>query len=84
MKAPSEESQAPATPEKPEWATKLERHLSKAAQLAVESGVTPEAFTAAAWQCYLHASPEFAAQLEQAQFMAGLEQLRSVGRLAKA
>jgi hypothetical protein len=84
MKAPSESPEVYAVPERPEWAAKLERHLAQAAQIAVEYGVTPDGFAAAAWQSYLKASPEFAAQLEQAQFMAGLEQLRNSGRLAKA
>jgi hypothetical protein len=84
MKAPSKSSEVPATPEKPEWAAKLGRHLAQAARLAAEYGVTPDGFAAAAWQAFLHASPEFAAQLEQAQFTAGLEKLRESGRLAKA
>lgn len=84
MKPPGEYSEVPAAPERPEWAAKLDRHLAHAARLAAEYGVTPDAFAAAAWQAYLHASPAFAAQLEQAQFVAGLEQLRQAGRLAKA
>jgi hypothetical protein len=84
MKSLTENPQSRATESKPEWASNIERHLAQAAKLAAEHGVTPEAFIAAAWQSYLRASPAYAEQLEQTQFLAGLEQLRSAGRLAKA
>ncbi|HEX7597444.1 MAG TPA: hypothetical protein VF518_04465 [Polyangia bacterium] len=77
-------------PEKPEapdrfhWSSKLDRHLAQAAKLASQNGVPAEAFAAAAWHAYLHASPDFAHHIEQLQFMAALEELRSNGRLAKA
>jgi len=69
---------------KPQWATRLDRHLAQAAKLAADYGVPPEVFAAAAWHAYLHASPAFAQQLEQLRFMANLEDLRGSGRLAKA
>ncbi len=58
--------------------------LAKAAEMAAQSGLPPEAFTAAAWQAFLAASPEFAEHLAERQFEAALEELRSSGRLAKA
>jgi hypothetical protein len=58
--------------------------LTKAAEMAVQAGLQPEAFTAAAWQAYMGASPELAERLAERQFEAALEQLRSSGRMAKA
>jgi hypothetical protein len=63
---------------------KLFRLLIQAAELAAKMGVPPEAFTNAAFQAYLRASPDFAERLAEMQFDAMLEQLRSSGRLAKA
>jgi hypothetical protein len=65
-------------------ASRLDRHLARAAKLASEYGVPPDAFAAAAWHAYLHASPALAEHIEQLQFMAGIEELRNAGRLAKA
>ena len=65
-------------------ASRLDRHLAQAAKLASEYGVSPDAFAAAAWHAYLHASPALAEHIEQLQFMAGIEELRNAGRLAKA
>ncbi len=67
-----------------ELAGKLDRHLAQAAKLASEYGVPPDAFAAAAWHAYLHASPALAEHIERLQFMAGIEELRNTGRLAKA
>lgn len=58
--------------------------LTEAAEIAAKSGLAPDAFTAAAWQSYLTASPELAEQLAERQFEAALEELRSNGRMAKA
>jgi hypothetical protein len=69
---------------KPQWASRLDRHLAQAAKLAAEHGVPPDVFTAAGWHAYLHASPAFAQQIEQLQLMANVEELRNSGRLAKA
>ncbi len=65
-------------------ASRLDRHLAQAAKLASEYGVSPDAFAAAAWHAYLHASPALAEHIEQLQFMASIEELRTAGRLAKA
>ena len=65
-------------------ASRLDRHLAQAAKLASEYGVPPDAFAAAAWHAYLHASPALAEHIERMQFMAGIEELRNTGRLAKA
>jgi hypothetical protein len=65
-------------------ANRLDEHLTQAAKLASEYGVPPDAFAAAAWHAYLHASPALAEHIEQLQFMAGIEELRNAGRLAKA
>ena len=65
-------------------ASRLDRHLAQAAKLASEYGVSPDAFAAAAWHAYLHASPALAEHIERLQFMASIEELRTAGRLAKA
>ena len=65
-------------------ASRLDRHLAQAAILASEYGVSPDAFAAAAWHAYLHASPALAEHIERLQFMASIEELRTSGRLAKA
>jgi hypothetical protein len=65
-------------------ASRLDRHLSLAAKLASENGVSPDVFAAAAWHAYLHASPALAEHIERLQFMASIEELRTTGRLAKA
>jgi hypothetical protein len=65
-------------------ASKLDRHLAQAAKLASEYGVPPDAFAAAAWHAYLRASPALAEHIERLQFMAGIDELRNTGRLAKA
>jgi predicted HD phosphohydrolase len=65
-------------------ATSLDEHLAQAAKLASDYGVPPDAFAAAAWHAYLHASPALAEHIEKLQFMAGIEELRNSGRLAKA
>ena len=70
--------------DKLQLASRLDRHLAQAAKLASAYGVPPDAFAAAAWHAYLHASPAFAEQIERLQFMASIEELRSTGRLAKA
>ncbi|MGA7742982.1 MAG: hypothetical protein ABSF35_24340 [Polyangia bacterium] len=67
-----------------ELANRLERHLAQAAKLASEYGVAPDAFAAAAWHAYLHASPALAEHIERLQFRAAIEELRNTGRLAKA
>lgn len=71
-------------PDKIQLASRLDRHLAQAAKLASEYGVPPDAFAAAAWHAYLHASPALAEHIERLQFMAGIEELRNTGRLAKA
>jgi hypothetical protein len=58
--------------------------LAKAAEIAAKAGLAPDAFTAAAWQSYLTASPELAERLAEKQFEAALEELRNSGRMAKA
>jgi hypothetical protein len=70
--------------DKIQLASRLDRHLAQAAKLASEYGVPPDAFAAAAWHAYLHASPALAEHIERLQFMAGIEELRNTGRLAKA
>ena len=60
------------------------RLLTKAAELAAQAGLPPDAFAAAAWQAFLRAAPAVAEQMAEAQFSAALEELRSSGRLAKA
>lgn len=77
-----------ATKREPEsklqWVSRLDRHLARAAKLASEYGIPPDAFATAAWNAYLHESPGLAEHLEQMKFLANLEQLRQLGRLAKA
>jgi hypothetical protein len=63
---------------------KVSRLLAQAAQAAVAAGVPPEAFTNAAWQAYLRASPGLVERLAEMQLDAMLEEMRSAGRLAKA
>jgi len=65
-------------------ASRLDRILRRLAKLASEYGVSPDAFAAAAWHAYLHASPALAEHIERLQFMASIEELRTAGRLAKA
>jgi hypothetical protein len=73
-----------AAANKIQLASRLDRHLAQAAKLASEFGVSPDAFAAAAWHAYLHASPALAEHIERLQFMASIEELRGTGRLAKA
>lgn len=70
--------------DKLQWVSRIDRHLAKAAKLASEFGVPPDAFATAAWNAYLHQSPALAEHIEQMRFLAGLEELRNHGRLAKA
>ena len=72
------------TEHKLQWVSRLDRHLAKAAKLASEYGVPPDAFATAAWNAYLQQSPALAEHLEQMKFLANLEELRHQGRLAKA
>jgi hypothetical protein len=58
--------------------------LTQAAEIAAKVGLPPEAFTAAAWQAFLGASPGLAEHLAEMRFDAALEELRKTGRLAKA
>jgi hypothetical protein len=67
-----------------QWVSRLDRHLAKAAKLASDYGIPPDAFATAAWNAYLQQSPALAEHLEQMKFMANLEELRHQGRLAKA
>jgi len=67
-----------------EGAEAMWKLLAKAAEIAAKSGLAPDAFTAAAWQSYLSASPALAEQLAERQFEAALEELRNSGRMAKA
>jgi hypothetical protein len=80
IEKPSEQEGA----DRAQLASRLDEHLTEAAKLASEYGVPPDAFAAAAWHAYLHASPALAERIEQLQFMAGIEELRNAGRLAKA
>jgi hypothetical protein len=73
-----------AAAERIELANRLDEHLAQAAKLASEYGVPPDAFAAAAWHAYLHASPALAEHIERLQFMASIEDLRNTGRLAQA
>jgi hypothetical protein len=70
--------------ERIELANRLDEHLAEAAKLASEYGVPPDAFAAAAWHAYLHASPALAEHIERLQFAAGIEELRKTGRLGSA
>ncbi len=63
---------------------KMHRLLAQAAQLAAGAGLPPDAFASLAWQAYLRVFPGLAEQLADARMDAGLEELRSSGRLAKA
>jgi hypothetical protein len=83
-KAAEKTADRPAEKETARNQAKLFRLLTQAAELAAKMGVPPEAFTNAAFQAYLQASPDFAERLAEMQFDAMLEQLRSSGRLAKA
>lgn len=67
-----------------QWVSRLDRHLAQAAKLASEYGVPPDAFATAAWNAYLHESPALAEHIEKMKFLAGVEELRNQGRLAKA
>jgi hypothetical protein len=58
--------------------------LAKAAELASEAGFPPDAFTAAAWQSYVMASPGLSQHIAEAQFMAALDEWRRSGRIASA
>ena len=60
------------------------RLLAQAAELAAGAGLPPEAFAAAAWHAFLHASPGLIERMAEIQFAAALEELRMSGRLAKA
>jgi len=65
-------------------ASRLDRHLAQAAKLASEYGVSPDAFAAAAWHAYLHASPALAEHIERLQFIASHRRIAYRRRLAKA
>ncbi len=67
-----------------QWVSRLDRHLAKAAKLASDYGIPPDAFATAAWNAYLHQVPALAEHIEQMKFLAGVEELRNQGRLAKA
>lgn len=67
-----------------EGAEAMWKLLTKAAEIAAKAGLAPDAFTAAAWQSFLSASPELAERLAERQFEAALEELRNSGRMAKA
>jgi hypothetical protein len=82
--APTEGFPERETADRIQLASRLDRHLAQAAKLASEFGVSPDAFAAAAWHAYLHASPALAEHIERLQFMASIEELRNSGRLAKA
>ena len=58
--------------------------LARAAEMAVKAGFPPDAFTAAAWQSYVMASPGLAEHIAEMQFEAALEEWRKSGRMAKA
>jgi len=57
--------------------------LRQAAEVAAQAGMPPDAFTAAAWEAYMLASPEVAERLAEMQFEAALEELRESGKMAK-
>jgi hypothetical protein len=59
------------------------RLLAQAAELAARANIPPQAFTDAAWQSYLQASPVLVEQMAEAHFVAALEELRESGRLPK-
>jgi hypothetical protein len=67
-----------------ENAEAMYRLLTQAAEIAAKAGLQPDAFTAAAWQAYVAASPDLAERLAEKQFEAALEELRTSGRMAKA
>jgi len=67
-----------------EGAEAMWKLLTKAAEIAARAGLAPDAFTAAAWQSFITASPELAEQLAERRFEAALEELRNSGRMAKA
>lgn len=68
----------------PSWAIEIEGMLTRAAELAVEYGVDPDAFMRGAWTAYVDARPELRAHLEEMALRQQLEDLRTNGALAKA
>ena len=58
--------------------------LRKAAALAVERGMTLEAFADAAWQAILEAKPELREELETRALAAQLGELRERGLVGQA
>jgi hypothetical protein len=80
----TEETAKRAAEQKLQWASRLDRHLARAAKLASDYGVPPDAFATAAWNAYVHQTPGLAEHIEQMKFLAGLEELRQKGQLARA
>jgi hypothetical protein len=80
----AEETSKREAEQKLQWASRLDRHLARAAKLASDYGVPPDAFASAAWNAYVNQTPGLAEHIEQMKFFAALEELRQKGQLATA
>ena len=65
-------------------AAEIETLLGRAAALAADAGLAPEAFMQAAWKAFMDARPGLREELEVKQLRAQLRKLRKRGLLASA
>ena len=66
------------------WHFEVSQLLTQAATLCIEHGLEIDAYLSGAWAAYVDARPGMRSQLEELQLRDQLEELRRLGRIAKA
>jgi hypothetical protein len=79
------ELKIPAEPiESRPWHFEVSQLLTQAATLCIQHGIELEAYMSGAWAAYVDARPGLRNQLEEQHLRDQLEELRRLGRIAKA
>jgi hypothetical protein len=68
----------------PRWVALVEALMRRAAEVAVENGVDPEAFLRAAWVVYVDQRPDLREHIEEMQLKAQIDELRKHGQVGDA
>jgi hypothetical protein len=80
---PGEPGEPVAVPQRP-WHAEVVQLLQQAAALCIEHGIDVDAYMNGAWSAYVETRPGMRDQLEEAQLIAQLDELRKLGRLSQA
>jgi hypothetical protein len=80
LTTPTEASEATPQP----WHFEVSELLTQAATLCIEHGLELDAYLSGAWAAYVDARPGMRHELEELHLRDQLDELRKLGRMAKA